>query len=66
MERSEFKNADAKPTGRQIYALAAALCRHLGERFPATRFEASELLDRVRSGAVAVGDEQPSEEAAMR
>jgi hypothetical protein len=64
MERSEFKEPEGRPTGRQIYALAAALCRHVGERFPATRFEASELLDRVRSGAV--GQAESTGEAAMR
>ena len=64
MERSEFKDPEAKPTGKQIYALAAMLCRHVGEQFPATRYEASELMDRVRAGTV--GGEQAAEEAAMR
>lgn len=33
---------------RQIYALAAALCERAGEEFPATRGEASELIERLR------------------
>jgi hypothetical protein len=37
-----------KPTARQIYALAAALCERAGEEFPATRDSASELIERLR------------------
>jgi hypothetical protein len=37
-----------KPTVRQIYALAAALAERLGEAFPATAAEASELIERMR------------------
>jgi hypothetical protein len=37
-----------KPTVRQVYALAAALCERAGEGFPETRVEASELIERVR------------------
>jgi hypothetical protein len=64
MERSRFKDPDAKPTGKQVYALAAMLCRHVGEQFPASRFEASALMDRVRAGTL--GESQAGEEAAMR
>jgi hypothetical protein len=39
---------DRKPTIRQIYALAAALCEWTGEEFPWTREAASELIERVR------------------
>ena len=39
---------DRKPTIRQIYALAAALAERLGEEFPATAAEASELIERLR------------------
>jgi hypothetical protein len=39
---------DGKPTVRQIYALAAALCERAGEEFPETRDAASELIERVR------------------
>jgi hypothetical protein len=39
---------DARPTVRQIYALAAALCERAGEEFPETREDASELIERLR------------------
>jgi len=38
-----------KPTARQIYALAAALCERAGEEFPETREAASELIERLRT-----------------
>ena len=37
-----------KPTIRQVYALAAALCERAGEQFPETRDDASELIERLR------------------
>jgi hypothetical protein len=37
-----------KPTVRQIYALAAALCERAGEEFPETFEAASELIERLR------------------
>ena len=37
-----------KPTVRQVYALASALCERAGEGFPETREEASELIERLR------------------
>ena len=37
-----------RPTIRQIYALAAALCERAGEEFPETRGDASELIERLR------------------
>ena len=40
---------DRKPTVRQIYALAAALAERLGEEFPATAAQASELIERLRT-----------------
>jgi hypothetical protein len=39
---------DDKPTVRQIYALAAALCERAGEEFPETPESASELIERLR------------------
>jgi hypothetical protein len=39
---------DEKPTVRQVYALAAALCEQAGEAFPETREEASEAIERLR------------------
>jgi hypothetical protein len=38
-----------KPTIRQVYALAAALCERAGEEFPETREDASELIERLRT-----------------
>ena len=40
--------AQSKATVRQIYALAAALCEQAGESFPATRGEASALIEKLR------------------
>lgn len=37
-----------KPTVRQVYALAAELCERMGEEFPASRGDASELIERLR------------------
>jgi hypothetical protein len=37
-----------RPTVRQIYALAAALCEKTGEELPETREDASELIERMR------------------
>lgn len=39
---------DPKPTPRQVYALAAALCERAGEEFPETRDGASGLIERLR------------------
>ena len=40
--------AERRPTVRQIYALAAALAERLGEDFPTTAAEASQLIERLR------------------
>jgi len=40
---------EGKPTVRQVYALAAALCERLGEEFPESRANASELIERLRT-----------------
>jgi hypothetical protein len=40
-----------KPTVRQVYALAAALCNRAGEAFPETFDEASDLIERLRREA---------------
>ncbi|HKY12200.1 MAG TPA: hypothetical protein VJL85_02550 [Gaiellaceae bacterium] len=47
-KRRDRKPGDRKPTVRQVYALAAALAERLGEEFPATAAEASELIERLR------------------
>ena len=38
-----------KPTVRQVYALAGALCERAGEEFPETFEAASELIERLRT-----------------
>jgi hypothetical protein len=42
------RHTDAKPTAKQVYALAHELCERAGEDFPATRGAASELIQRLR------------------
>lgn len=37
-----------KPTVRQVYAIAAELCERMGEEFPESRGDASELIERLR------------------
>ena len=39
---------DDRPTVRQVYALAAALCDGAGLAFPRTRGQASSLIERLR------------------
>jgi len=39
---------DPRPTIRQIYALAGALCERAGEEFPEDKESASELIERLR------------------
>lgn len=39
---------NAPPTVRQVYALAAVLCRMCDEEFPKDREAASELIERFR------------------
>jgi hypothetical protein len=42
---------DAPVTVKQMYAIAAALCKSAGERFPANRGEASDLIEKLRKEA---------------
>ena len=42
---------EAKPTVKQVYAIAAALCKESGENFPQSRGEASELIRKLRDEA---------------
>ncbi len=44
---SQPRNPSAKPTVKQIYAIARALCERCGEEFPPSRGEASELIRRL-------------------
>jgi hypothetical protein len=39
---------EAKPTVKQVYAIAAPLCKESGENFPQSRDEASELIKKLR------------------
>ena len=39
---------EAPVTVKQMYAIAAALCKSIGERFPSNRGEASDLIDKLR------------------
>ena len=43
-----MKRPRGKPTVRQVYALAAALCERADEEFPKTWEAASELIERLR------------------
>jgi hypothetical protein len=54
--RRDGKPRDGKPTVRQVYALAAALCERAGEEFPDSSASASELIERLR---VETGHPQP-------
>lgn len=49
MEERRVLREDGKPTVRQVYALARELCERVGEEFPQTRGEASELIQRLRA-----------------
>jgi hypothetical protein len=40
--------ADAPPTVKQVYALAAVLCQMVDEEFPKDRETASQLIERFR------------------
>jgi hypothetical protein len=47
-EGGHLKSPSAPPTVRQVYALARALCDKASEEFPATREQASEVIERLR------------------
>lgn len=42
------RHPEARPTPKQVYALAHELCERGGEEFPATRGAASDLIRRLR------------------
>ena len=42
------RNPEAKPTGRQVYALAHELAKRADVEFPRTRGAASDLIERLR------------------
>jgi len=48
-ETRSVRNLEAKPTPRQVYALARELATRAGETFPATRGAASALIERLRA-----------------
>ena len=43
-----FRRPDAPPTFKQVYAIAHELCEQVGEEWPETREQASELIARLR------------------
>ncbi len=43
-----MQHPQGKPTVKQVYAIARALCEQAGEPWPATREEASTLIHRLR------------------
>jgi hypothetical protein len=43
------RNPDAKPTPRQVYALAHELAKRADVEFPRTRGAASELIEKLRA-----------------
>jgi hypothetical protein len=48
MADGEVQTSGAKPTVRQIYAIARALLERRGEQWPGTRTAASALIERLR------------------
>ena len=50
MKPRTVRKPDAKPTIRQVYAIARLLLAETGEAWPDTREEASELIERLRDG----------------
>jgi hypothetical protein len=48
VHKRSVSKTEAKPTIRQVYAIARALLKDAGEAWPQTREEASELIDRLR------------------
>jgi hypothetical protein len=73
MSERTVRKLDAKPTIRQVYAIARALLKDADERWPQTREEASELIDRLRErdgeraeGAVLVTADRALAAAASR
>jgi hypothetical protein len=54
-----IREPEAKPTGRQVYALAHELAKHAGVEFPRTRGAASELIERLRSSTERSSIEHP-------
>ena len=50
MRERTVRRPEAKPTIRQVYAIARLLLAETDERWPETREQASELIDRLRDG----------------
>lgn len=49
---------EQRPTVRQVYAVARALCQRCGEEFPESRAAASELIGRLRDEGPGERDEE--------
>jgi len=48
MRERSVRRPEAKPTVRQVYAIARLLLKETEERWPETREQASELIERLR------------------
>ncbi len=53
MAQPTLQHPQGKPTVKQVYAIARALCERAGERWPETREDASALISRLR------GEDEP-------
>jgi hypothetical protein len=47
-EERAVRHLEARPTPKQVYALAHELAKRAGEEFPRTRGAASDLIQRLR------------------
>ncbi|HST26280.1 MAG TPA: hypothetical protein VLJ76_09825 [Gaiellaceae bacterium] len=54
MRERTVRRPEAKPTVRQVYAIARLLLKETDERWPQTREQASELIDRLHGEERAV------------
>ena len=58
-----IRNPEAKPTFRQVYALAHELAKRAEVEFPSTRGAASELIEQLRSTSEQCGTPEQREVA---
>lgn len=54
-----MQHPQGKPTVKQVYAIARALCERAGEAWPETREEASVLITRLRAEESLSGPAHP-------
>ncbi|MER3409922.1 MAG: hypothetical protein C4305_02480 [Thermoleophilia bacterium] len=53
MSEPTIQHPQGRPTVKQVYAIARALCERAGEEWPETREQASLLISRLRQEAEA-------------